>query len=167
VILFVLFLLLFLPFLHAKNMLDAVQEIHKTVGSSLLSIRKNHPESQVQVYTTIDQVSKLCDLSKRQHSKRKQYKLALADEKAKALEMKNKIELVAQKMSEAQKKIAEQAEKITLLTVQKEEAIASLQKNLSAVTQQNSFKTAFRAPIVSEEKELAFDEQESLQEVKS
>lgn len=123
-------------------MLDTVQEIHKTVGKSLLSIRKNHPESQVQVYTTIDQVSKLCDLSKKQYSKRKLAKSALLFEKEKMVELKNKVELVAQKMQVAEKKISDQAAKIVLLTQQKEEAIASLQKNITLTSGLNRLQSA-------------------------
>ncbi|MBL4588127.1 hypothetical protein JKY79_02175, partial [Candidatus Babeliales bacterium] len=71
----------FLSCLHARNALESVQDIHKNVGSSLLSIRKDYPKSQQQVYTTIDQVSKLCDISKKQHAKRKSFKIAFNEEK--------------------------------------------------------------------------------------
>jgi hypothetical protein len=101
--------------LPARHALESLQDIHKQVGSSLLTIRKNYPESQQQVYTTIDQVSKLCDISKKQYFKRKSLKESLATEKKKSDHMMEKVERVAQKIIELQKEVAEKDEKILSL----------------------------------------------------
>lgn len=113
----VLFLVIYvcLPFVYARDALESVQEIHKNVGNSLLKIRKNYPESQQQVYATIDQVSKLCDISKKQHSKRKSFKIALGEEQRKNKEVIEKVERVAQKIVELQEQIFEKDRKIASL----------------------------------------------------
>ncbi len=112
-------------FLQGRHALENVQEIHKAVGTSLLSIRKNFPGSQQQVYTTIDQVSKLCDISKKQHTKRKSFKEALQKEKQKNEELFEKAHRVAQKLIEVQKQVAEKDQKIMQLLQQQSVAITS------------------------------------------
>ena len=102
-------------FLHARDALESVQEIHKNVGNSLLKIRKHYPESQQQVYATIDQVSKLCDISKKQHSKKKSFKIALGEERKKNQEMIEKVERVAHKIVALQEQVLEKDRKIASL----------------------------------------------------
>ncbi len=112
-------------FLQGRQALENVQEIHKTVGTSLLSIRKNFPGSQQQVYTTIDQVSKLCDISKKQHAKRKSFKESLQKEKQKNEELSEKAHRVAQKLIEVQQQVAEKDQKIMHLLQQQTAAVVS------------------------------------------
>ena len=112
-------------FLQGRHALENVQEIHKTVGTSLLSIRKNFPGSQQQVYTTIDQVSKLCDISKKQHTKRKSFKEALQKEKQKNEELSEKAHRVAQKLIEVQQQVVEKDQKIMQLLQEQSTGIVS------------------------------------------
>ncbi len=112
-------------FLQGRQALENVQEIHKTIGSSLLNIRKNFPGSQQQVYTTIDQMSKLCEIAKKQHAKRKLFKESLQKEKQKNEELSEKAHRVAQKLIEVQQQIAEKDQKIMQLLQQQSAEMVS------------------------------------------
>lgn len=113
---------------NARHALDTVQELHKNVGNSLLTIRKQYPESQTQVYSTIDQISKLCDISKKQYNKRKELKTALAQEKETSAKLKQRLDTVAHKLLAAQQEVENRTQRLNALKDQQEKELLAQQE---------------------------------------
>lgn len=75
-----IFMLLITTFVgnnYAKNTQKKISILHKKISKDLLSLKKEHPQTQPQVYALLDQVCKIYQLSKKTINKKKELKVKL------------------------------------------------------------------------------------------
>ena len=76
----VFFMLVSIGWGECKESAKKLQEFQRQIGNDLIGIKKQYPNTQMQVYTVLDQLSKYYSFSKNLISKKKRYKKLLQTE---------------------------------------------------------------------------------------
>lgn len=76
-LIFIVLVIIFISNNYCKNTDKKMSNLHNKISKDLLSLKKNHPHTQPQVYSLLDQVCKMYQLSKTTMKKKKELKVKL------------------------------------------------------------------------------------------
>ena len=118
-------------FIAASKIEQQIQSLHKKISDQLLNIRKEYSQTQPIVYSLLDQVCKMYQLSKNTVEKKKKFKKQLNQKeqeqkslKAELSEVKNKTTELEDKFVQSQNTLAMAAKKLE----QKDEIVTFIEK---------------------------------------
>ena len=74
---FIMFIILFFYQIHSGRTSEEVSRLHSKISQDLLSIKKEYPPTQPKIYSALDQVSKIYQISKNTLIERKELKTRL------------------------------------------------------------------------------------------
>ncbi len=92
-LIFIVLIITFVNSIYSKNTYKKMSNLHNKISKDLLSLKKKHPKAQPQVYSLLDQVCKMYQLSKTTIKKKKELKgkLIFSNKNSNVLETKNTI----------------------------------------------------------------------------
>jgi hypothetical protein len=96
----------------SRGSIKRLQEFQRQIGSDLIGIKKQHPNTQMQVYTVLDQLSKYYSFSKNIVSKKKRYKKLLKNELAQTELLKKNIGEIKNKLYKMKRAMVVASEKL-------------------------------------------------------
>jgi hypothetical protein len=147
---FTFFLLIFSCGGYCKESIKTLQSLHRKMGSELIEIKKKYPESQMSIYSLLDQLSQYYGFSKKSIEKKNKYKKLYKTEseknftltknsvvmERKLAEMKKTVLLVGNKFKSDVASVTKLKDERDLLAQEKEKWLAekkTLSKELSTV----------------------------------
>lgn len=101
----VFFLLIFSGEAYCKDSMKTLQSLHRKIGSELLEIKKKYPESQMSVYSLLDQLSQYYGFSKKSIEKKDKYKKLYKAESSKNFSITKNVVTMENKLAEMKKTV--------------------------------------------------------------